>query len=267
MKSAARSRGVSRLVLALAAPLLAGAALTLGGCSTAGPSHAYVFSPARPETVADLDPASGVERASVPAYLGPEENVIAFAYDPYTDHFFFRIFPGNYVRVVDRPARRVKRDFLAEGVSVGGRDFAIRSRDRHFFFSDPLRPALIETNVEGKFVRVVELAGLTAPVHGVAHDLARDELLVLPEARGARLLRYTPDGALVSEIALAAPVDGLSLGFDSDQRAAFARLADEPAIGAFDERGALLRRLPLPAGADAQKVFIDLGPRSLLRLF
>lgn len=262
------SPGIFR-ALRKASPSLAAsiAGLLLAGCSTPGPSHAYVFSPARPESVADIDPVAGAERSSVPAYLGPEENVVAFAYDPYTDHFFFRIFPGNYVRVVDRPARRIKRDFLAEGVSIGGHDFAIRSRDRHFFFSDPLRPALVETNVEGKFVRLVNLTGLTAPVHGVAHDLARDELLILPDATGSRLLRYTPSGELVREIKLAARVDGLSLGYDSDERASFARLSGESAIGAFSDDGTLLRRLPMPAEAVGQKVFIDLGPRSLLRLF
>lgn len=245
---------LSALVLAL-----------LAGCSTPGPSHAYLYTPALGSTVRDIDPNTGAEQASVPAYIQPQETVRGMVYDPFTDHFFLRLYPGRLVRVVDRPARKIKREFLAPSLSVGGHDFAIRSTDRHFFFTDADGPVLIETNINGRFVRRISLANLAVPARGVAYDPVAKELLVLAAETSDRVHRFTMQGAARGEIPLETPVRGNSLGFDAVERTLFASLADGSAIGVFDAQGRLVRRLPRPA--PDQEVFIDLGPRSLLRLF
>lgn len=237
----------------------------LAACSTPGPSHAFLFSPALGNTVRDLDPATGAELSAVPAFVKPDETVSGMVYDPFTDHLFLRIFPGRFVRVIDRPDRSIKREFSSLNLAIGGHDFAIRSTDRHFFFSDASGPVLIETNINGDFVRRIALAGLSAPVHGVAYDLVNKELLILAEPLSDRVHRFAPDGTARGQIALATPVRGISLGYDPEARTLYASLADGSAIGAFDRQGRLLRRLPRPA--PDQDVFIDLGPRSLLRLF
>ena len=77
--------------------------------------------------------------------------------------------------------------------------------------------------------------------------------------------RFNPAGEALGEVRLAVPVRGVSLAFDTDARTYFASLADGSAIGVFDEQGRLLRRLPRPSGE--HETFIDVGPRSLLRLF
>ncbi len=213
----------------------------------------------------DVDPVSGEEIAQVPSFVELGEQVIGLAYDPFTDHLFLRIFPGNFIRVIDRPANAVKRVFQAPCLPLGGHDLAIRSRDRHLFFTDPTGAALIETTLHGEFVRHIPLDGLTEPVRGVAHDARTDELLVLPGRKGDRLLRYSTEGKLVAELRLARPVQGYSLAYDAVARTTFASLADGSAIAVFDEQGRLLRTLARPA-AERETMF-DVGPRSLLRMF
>ncbi|MCU0793651.1 MAG: hypothetical protein MUE42_12560 [Opitutaceae bacterium] len=238
----------------------------LSGCSTPGPAHLYLYSPAAGEnSIRDVDPRSGAELAKIPAYNQPGEYLLGIAYDPFTDHLFLRLFPGNHVRVVDRPAAAIKRSFIAPNLPLGGHDLAIRSRDRHLFFTDPTGPALIETDHRGELVGHLVLTGLQRPVCGVAHDALADELLVLPDITGDRLLRYSLDGALVRETKLELPVQGYSLAYDSTTGETFASLADGSAIGVFDPQGRLLRRLSRPAAN--REVFIDTGQRSLLRLF
>ena len=243
-----------------------GLALGLAGCSTPGPAHLYLYAEATGVgTVRDVDPLSGDEIARIPSFVEQGEQVIGLAYDPFTDHLFLRIFPGNFIRVVDRPAKEVKRTFSVPRLPLGGHDLAIRSRDRHLFFSDPTGPALIETTLYGKFVRHIPLEGLTAPVRGVAHDARADELLVLAESIGDQLRRYSTDGRLVSELRLARLVQGYSLAYDSVAQTFFASLADSSAIAVFDAEGRLLRILARPAAE--RGVMLDIGPRSLLRLF
>jgi hypothetical protein len=261
-RPARRAKRKLGLVPALA---LAVAASGLGGCSTPGPGHAYLYSPALGSTIRDLDPRSGAERDGIPAFVNASEQVLGFAYDPYTDHLFIRLFPGNHVRVVDRPAGAVKRTFRAPNLPMGGRDLAVRSRNRHLFFTDPTAPALFETDGEGGLKGYHRLEGLDAPVWGVAHDPATDELIVLPEERSSRVLRFDLAGRSRGELRLDAAVEGVSLGYDAAAREYFASLADGSAIAVFDERGRLLRRLPRPA--PGAPVFVDVGPRSLLRLF
>lgn len=241
-------------------------ACLLSGCSTPGPSHAYLYSPAPgPSTVRDVDPRDGAEIAQIPAYVEQGEKVIGMAYDPYTDHLFIRIFPGNFIRVVDRPAAQVKRVFQAPSLPLGGHDLAIRSRDRHLFFTEPTSPALIETDLYGEFQKHIRLAGLETPVWGVAHDLVRDELLILPAETSDRVLRYTMAGEKLSELHLEEPVQGASLAYDPVDQLYYASLADATAIGVFDAKGRLLRQISRPVAE--REVFIDVGPRSLLRLF
>lgn len=235
------------------------------GCSTPGPGHAYLYSPALGPTIRDISPASGDELAGIPAYIEQGEQVLGMAYDPYTDHLFIRLFPGNHVRVVDRPAAAVKRAFRAPNLPLGGHDLAIRSRDRHLFFTDPTAPALFETDLNGELEGYIRLEGLRTPPWGVAYDPVSEELLVLADETSDRVHRFDHAGKALGDVHLAKPVQGMSLGFDPDAREYFASLADGSAFGVFDARGRLLRLLPRPA-AD-REAYIDIGPRSLLRLF
>ena len=213
----------------------------------------------------DVDPLSGDELAQIPAFVQEGEQVIGLAYDPYTDHLFLRIFPGNRIRVLDRPAAKVKRVFQAPNLPLGGHDLSIRPRDRHLFFSDSTGPALIETDLYGALEGYIRLAGLDRPVSGVAYDSAKDQFIVLPEAAGNRLLRFSLTGSPVGKLRLEQAVQGNSLAYDPVTGSCYASLADGSAIGVFDEKGRLLRTLPRPAAG--REVFLDIGPRSLLRLF
>lgn len=246
-------------------PLLACLALFAAGCSTPGPRHAYLYSPALGPTIRDIDPLSGNENTGVPAYVDHGEHVLGMAYDPYTDHFFIRLFPGNHIRVIDRPAAAIKRSFRAPAIPLGGRDLAIRSRDRHLFFTDPTAPAVFETDINGELEHYHKLEGLEAPAWGVAYDSLQDELLILPAQKSDRLIRFSTTGTRLGELVFEVPVQGMSFAFDAEAREYFASLADASAIGVFDARGRLLRRLPRPS--PERETFIDVGPRSLLRLF
>ncbi len=234
-------------------------------CSTPGPAHAYLFSPGEEAVVRDTDPSDGTERASVPVFVQSGEQVLGLAYEPFTDHLFLRLAPGDRVRVIDRPARAIKREFTASALPPGGHDLAVRSRDRHLFFTHPEAATLIETDAQGRFERSVPLAGLSAGPTGVAHDPVRGEFLVLEAARSRRVLRFDETGAARGEIPLELPVDGVSLGFDPDRRELYASLADQSALGVFAEDGRLLRRLPRPPAT--RDVLVDVGRRALLRLF
>lgn len=248
-----------------AAVFAAFSAVFLAACSTRGPGHAYLYSPALGPSIRDIHPGDGSERAGVPAYVEVGEHVLGLAYDPYTDHLFLRLAPGNHVRVIDRPAAAVKRGFIAPNLPIGGRDLAVRSRDRHLFFTDPTAPALFETDLHGKLENYLPLEGLVSPPWGLAHDPLDKELLVLAAAVSDRVHRFSEEGRALGEVLLSDPVQGLSLGFDADAREYYASLADASAIGVFDSRGRLLRRLPRPD--PSRECFIDIGPRSLLRLF
>jgi hypothetical protein len=241
--------------------------LGLGACRTPGESRAYLYAPGLGQTVREINPRDGAELGGVPAYVEAHEQVLGLAYDPFTDHLFIRLFPGNRVRVIDRPAAAIKRHFTIPSLPpIGGRDFAVRGRDRHFFFTDPNSPALFETDLNGQLEKHLPLAGLSAPAWGVAYDPRTDELLVLPTERGTRVLRYAAsDASPRGEIQLETSVRGDCLAYDGDARQLYASLADGSAIGVFDTKGRLLRRLPRPD--PTREVFFDLGPRSLVRLF
>jgi hypothetical protein len=237
------------------AAALCGAALGTGGCATPGPLHVYSLATATATTIDDAGP---VGAAPTPSFIAPGESVTGFAYDPFTDHFFLRLAPGNRIRVVDRPARAIKREFLVEKIPpTGGGDVAVRPRDGHMFFANPKESVVIETTRLGVFVREF---GLQFPAAGVAYDSAHDRLLAL--FKNASLVASVDrDSITVETIALSPFMKPAPIGFDSDRREFYVPFAGKPRIGVFDEAGHLQRVLPIAAE------FLDVGPRSFLRMF
>ncbi len=249
----------SRQWIAIGA-VLSAVALGAAGCATPGPLHVYTIGSTLQTTVRDV--AGDAPAADVPDFLDAGETITGFAYDPFTDHFFLRLAPGNRIRVVDRPARAVKREFEAEGApATGGGDLAVRPRDGHIFLTHPSEAALIELNRFGKFVRSIPLATPAEPPVGVAFDSARDQLLVLAAGNRARVTVHDLDGRLIATIALDRPVAAGALGYDAERRELYAPLRDGGAVGVFGEDGRLRRTLPFSAA------FLDVGPRSFLRMF
>ena len=235
--------------------------LALAGCATPGPLHLYSLPTASANAIAD----TGADHtADTPSFLAPGEIVTGFAYDPFTDHFFLRLAPGDRIRVVDRPARAVKREFtVAELLTHGDPgDLAVRPRDGHLFAAHPAEPALIELTRFGQIVRIIPLAGSGSPPLAVAYDSQGSRLLTLRiKQRAVWLSTHELDGRLVGEVALSEPASPHSLGFDANKRELYVPLATGQAIGVFGENGQLLRTLALPA------TFVDVGPRSFLRMF
>lgn len=241
------------------ASLLAATLLSLAGCATPGPLHLYTASSAQPTALLDT---GGPKPIDVPTFLAPGETVTGLAYDPFTDHLFLRLAPGNVIRVVDRPARAIKRTYtVAELPATAGGDLAVRPRDGSVFFAHPSQPALVETDRFGAFRRTIPLATLNAPPAGVAYDVATNRFLILSGGDLARVTTHTFDGARVSGVALDRTVALTGLAFDPDTRELYVPLTAPAAIGVFNLSGHLLRTLPTPT------TFLDLGPRSLLRLF
>ena len=244
--------------------LLAGL-LGLAGCMTPGPNHVYL-APAAGEGATILDLAESQPDVEVPACLAPGDQVLGVAYDPFTDHLFLRLAPGNHVRVVDRPARRIKREFDVAGLPpTGGGDLAIRSRDRHLFFVHPTEPVIVEITIEGEFVRRIPLEGVSAPPAGLAYDQQHNQLLTLTGGDLATVSVYDLDGHRLRGIGLGRNVKLGALAYDSVAAELFVPLADKSAIGVFDLQGELRRQLPVPASPD--RPFLDVGPRSFLRIF
>jgi hypothetical protein len=225
-----------------------------GGCATPGTLHVYGVSDADFAQVRDR----GESANDVPSFLRPAEALTGFAYDPYTDHFFLRLAPGNMVRVVDRPARAIKREFtITAAPTTGGGDLAVKPRTGHLYLLHPTEPAVIETTRLGEPVRTFMLHGLDAPAAGIAYDPRDDRLLVLARDR-REVWQYDLSGARYAHVVLARVV-GSSLGFDAEKRELYAPVPD--GIGVFDEAGKLLRTMPLAA------TVVDVGPRSLIRVF
>lgn len=246
------------------APLPAAAAavaFALAGCATPGPLHIYSLAGPATEAIADRSAAGGAE---APSFLRADETLTGFAYDPFTDHFFLRLAPGNIIRVVDRPARAIKREFtVAEVPATGGGDLAVKPRTGHLYLLHPSEPVAIELTRLGKFVRTVPLAQTTAPALGIAYDSARDALLVLHER--SRVTVHDLTGAVGRSFTLERPVAG-ALAFDAARRELYAPLAPPAngsavSLGVFDDQGRFLRTEP------ATGTFVDLGERSLVRVF
>jgi hypothetical protein len=243
-----------------AASLLAALALAivLGGCATPGPLHVY-----SPETSGERrvqDWGNG-GTADVPSFLEPEDELTGFAYDPFTDHFFLRLAPGNKIRVVDRPARKIKREFEIESLPPGrGGDLALRPRDGHLFLLQGPGGEVAETSRFGKPVRTITLSGVSGAPIGLAFDSLQDRLLALA-SDGRRVTTHDLQGARFAELTLAQPVGG-SLAFDAEKRELYAPLRERAGeIGIFDETGKLLRT------SAATGTFVDLGVRSFVRVF
>jgi DNA-binding beta-propeller fold protein YncE len=252
-----RTRSGAPVAFAMA---LACYALGAAGCATPGPLHVYTIAPGQPAVVHDT--SSDAPAVNVPDFLADGETLTGFAYDPFTDHFFLRLAPGNRIRVIDRPARAVKREFkVAELSTAGGGDLAIRPRNGHLYIAHPAEPTLIEVNRFGEFVRALPLTGFVGAPAGVAFDAAHDRLLVLAGGGASRVSIYDPDGRLLATISLDRPVASGALGYDAEQHEYYAPLADGGAVGVFGEDGRLRRTLPLTAA------WLDVGPRSFLRVF
>ena len=212
----------------------AAAALALAGCATPGPLHLYTAASPSPASVRDLGgepPAT----AEVPSYLESGETLTGFAYDPFTDHFFLRLAPGNKIRVIDRPARKIKREFtVAQLPAAGGGDLAVRPATGHIFFAHPSEPALIETSRLGEFIRAIPLETLTAPPGGVAYDSAHDRLLILSGGDLSSITVHDRDGQKISVITLDRTVARTSLAFDPLVREFFVPLCKiSPLLGNY----------------------------------
>ena len=237
--------------------LFAGAALGATGCATRGPLHVYTLAQGGERPVRDTGEGRTTE---VPSFLKPADRVSGFAYDPFTDHFFLRLAPGNRLRVVDRPARAIKREFEIAGAPPGDGDLAVRPRDGHLFLLGAQPGQILEATRLGKYLGAFVLAEAGGQPLGLALDTTQDRLLALG-ADGRRVTVHDLRGGFVRELRLAQPA-GPALAFDSDQREFYAPLRDRPGeIGVFDETGRLQRTTPAAAG------LIDVGPRSFVRVF
>ena len=237
------------------------ACLTLlcGGCATPGPLHVYSLAAASLATVRD----SGADTtAEVPSFIKPGEMLAGFAYDPFTDHFFLRLAPGNVIRVVDRPARAIKREFrVGELSSTGGGDLAIRPRDGHVFALEPTARDAVECTRLGEYVRRIPLEGLSTGPSGITYDVTRDQFFVLTIDPTPRITAHSLDGRILSAVELDREVKPGSLAYDSERREFYAPLAPDGAIGVFSEEGRLRRMI------HGLATFVDVGPRSFLRMF
>jgi len=239
--------------------LALGLLIAAAGCATPGPLHVYFVAGSQIESVQDVGPDS---RNDVPAFLTKADSLTGMAYDPFTDHLFLRLAPGNQIRVVDRPARTVKREFQVDALPhAGGADLAIRPATGHIFLLHPREPSVIVLTRLGKWVRNLQLEGNSTPATGIAFDTEQNRLLVLAGGTPARITSHDLLGRRLNQITLSHPV-GSSLGFDSKVREFYAPLAGPSGgIGVFDASGQLRRTVAEAA------TFVDVGPRSFLRMF
>ncbi len=222
--------------------------------------HVYTTLPQRP--VGDILDHSAQGSARVPSFLAAEDILLGFAYDPFTDHFFLRLAPGNRIRVVDRPARAIKREFEIAGLGTGG-DLSIRPRDGHVFFLEEGSARVTETTRLGRTIRSFVLEGVDV-ARGIACDAAQGQLLVL-HADGRTVSRHSLDGKTIATLTLEQAV-GRSLAFDSERQEIYALLATSgvvPPVVRFDAHGKLLPG----GGAAGRGLFLDVGPRSFVRVF
>jgi len=235
----------------------------LAGCATPGPNHVYSLASARSQMIEDAGPGPVV---TIPGFVAPGEEVTGLAYDPYTDHLFLRLSPGNRIRVVDRPARQIKREFTIAGLPGGpGGDMAVRPRDGHLFLIDAAPATLVETDRFGKFIRRFALAGLEGSLVGIAFDPAQNHLWALADDRGPRLYTYTLDGKRLHQVRLHHEDARGHLALDPQNGEIHIACASEGRIAVFDQQGNLLRTVPTSDGNPVR--FLDAGQRSFVRVF
>jgi len=246
-------------------PVVAAVALLLlTGCATSGPNHVYA--------TLDGDPALhdvGPQPRNLAHAVAAGERVLGLAYDFNTDHLFLRLAPAQVIRVIERPSGKVLREMPlpAELKTENPADLAIRSGDRHLFAVGPDGRAVVELSLFGEYLRHINLTGLEGPVGGLAYDQKADRLLVLTAASPAatRIGSVGPDGHVTYYVTLAAPVSGVSLGYDSDAQHFFVPLAEGNKVGEFDAAGALVATLQ--PGDGGPVTALDAGPRSFVRVF
>ena len=107
----------SRFWICLLPPALA-TLLLLAGCATPGPLHRYSTSADSPAEIHDA--GSDGTTASVPSFLAVGEHLVGFAYDPFTDHFFLRLAPGDLIYTgTPEGVAAVQRGDLLEGTVAG----------------------------------------------------------------------------------------------------------------------------------------------------
>jgi hypothetical protein len=229
------------------------------GCATPGPLH--IYSVEKPASVQIDDNGTDWTRAGVPSFLDPGDRILGFAYDPFTDHFFLRL-AENKVRVVDRPARKIKREFTIEGAaSSTASPISAKPIDGHLFLSVGTEGNVIETTRLGKPVRTFSLSSVRGPVTGLAYDSENNQLLAVEAAAPRRVSRYTLEGKHVGMLELARLIVG-PIAYDAERHELYAPLGPNGAsVGVFGASGTLLRTIDAPA------TFIAVGPRSFLRVF
>lgn len=259
-RSRAKTTRNRPILAALIGPLLG-----LAGCATSGPNHLYLVSPRESEVISDhAEP--GIATRDLSSFVGHDETLLGFAYDPFTDHLFLQLAPGNKFRVVDRPDRSIKYEFTADGVPTpSGGDLAVRSLDRHLFLAHPTAPAVIEITLYGKFVRTIHLTGLPSPPAGIAYDQQRELIYVLTANRPTLISAYDRQGRHIADIALDRPVLTGTLAYDSVAGEFYAQQSDNGHIAVFNRNGQRVREfnLSIPPG----RTSFDVGQRSFLRLF
>ena len=241
-------------------PAIAVALLLLdASCTSPGTLHVYSLAAGSPTTLRD----TGADTSSeVPSFIAPNESLTGFAYDPFTDHFFLRLAPGNVIRVVDRPARAIKRKFRVGELSAGGGgNLTIRPRDGHVFALEPAARDVVEFTRFGEFVRRIKPEGLMAEPAGIAYDAARDRLFLLTGGRPAQITTHSLDGGLRATVEPDREIAPGSLAYDSDKKEFYAPLAKDAAIGVFGEDGRLHGMIHVLV------TFVAVGPRSFLRMF
>lgn len=237
------------------------AAWLVTGCSTPGPVHLYSLS-ATPAEIHDIALDGRDVAREVPSFCEPNDAVVGFGYDPFTDHFFLRLAPGNRIRVVDRPARKIKREFTIAGGPETAGDLAISPRDGHLYLIDAATTDLVETNRFGQVLGRIRLEGRTTAAVALAYDPEQREFFAL-DADGRGLDRYDLAGHRITHGMLARTIKP-SLAYNADTRELLAPLADSPnEVGVFDREGKALRTLPLASG----DTLVDVGPHSLIRVF
>jgi hypothetical protein len=238
------------------------AIVLLTGCATPGVNHVYVANTTS-STVVDMLP--GASNAEVETFPSSSDELLGLTYDPFTDHLFLRIYPGNFIRVIDRPAGKIKRRFYIPDLPDGPGDLAVRSIDRHLFLVHPTLPALVEVSPTGKILRTLSLENIQGPPAGVAYDQKRNRLLILQGGDLAHISIHDLAGKRLAGVALDRNVLLTSLAYDSEADEFYVPLFDQPAVGIFDNNGHLIRTIPSPSGYTDE--FIDVGPRSLIRMF